>query len=150
MANNAVRCWVTLTGTDAVDLAVTQNGAETKLYQNVLGKPGLRVRLNGPPANPDGVGRDVASDVWRSDGASAGNPWRFGLLVTGQRGAGAGLSGTSHSNLDSLARRQDHHQPHSGWCNGCHGGHRWQADREIVNPFSLHRRVLSVANIQKR
>jgi hypothetical protein len=39
-----------------VDLAVSQNGAETKLYQNVLGKPGLRVRLAGPPGNPDGVG----------------------------------------------------------------------------------------------
>jgi hypothetical protein len=39
-----------------VDLAVSQNGAETKLYQNVLGKPGLRVRLNGPERNPDGVG----------------------------------------------------------------------------------------------
>jgi hypothetical protein len=43
-------------GDGRVDLAVSQNGAETKLYQNVLGKPGLRVRLNGPPGNPDGVG----------------------------------------------------------------------------------------------
>jgi hypothetical protein len=39
-----------------VDLAVSQNGAETKLYRNVLGKPGLRVRLAGPAGNPDGVG----------------------------------------------------------------------------------------------
>ena len=43
-------------GDGRVDLAVSQNGAETKLYQNVLGKPGLRVRLNGPTGNPDGVG----------------------------------------------------------------------------------------------
>jgi hypothetical protein len=43
-------------GDGRVDLVVSQNGAETKLYQNVLGKPGLRVRLNGPPGNPDGVG----------------------------------------------------------------------------------------------
>jgi hypothetical protein len=43
-------------GDGRVDLAVSQNGAETKLYQNVLGKPGLRVRLNGPPGNPDGLG----------------------------------------------------------------------------------------------
>ncbi|MFZ0828242.1 MAG: VCBS repeat-containing protein, partial [Verrucomicrobiia bacterium] len=43
-------------GDGRVDLAVSQNGAETKLYQNVLGKPGLRVRLNGPPGNPDGTG----------------------------------------------------------------------------------------------
>ncbi len=39
-----------------VDLAVTQNGADTKLYQNVTAKPGLRVRLAGPPGNPDGIG----------------------------------------------------------------------------------------------
>ena len=43
-------------GDGRVDLVVSQNGAETKLYQNVLGKPGLRVRLAGPPGNPDGVG----------------------------------------------------------------------------------------------
>ena len=30
-------------GDGRVDLAVSQNGAETKLYRNVLGKPGLRV-----------------------------------------------------------------------------------------------------------
>ena len=39
-----------------MDLAVSQNGGETKLYRNVLGKPGLRVRLAGPAGNPDGVG----------------------------------------------------------------------------------------------
>jgi hypothetical protein len=38
------------------DLAVTQNGAETKLFHNVSAKPGLRVRLKGPPGNPNGVG----------------------------------------------------------------------------------------------
>ena len=43
-------------GDGRVDLAVTQNGAETKLYQNVGAKPGLRVRLAGPPGNPDGIG----------------------------------------------------------------------------------------------
>jgi hypothetical protein len=43
-------------GDGRVDLAVSQNGAETKLFQNILGKPGLRVRLEGPPGNPDGVG----------------------------------------------------------------------------------------------
>jgi hypothetical protein len=43
-------------GDGRVDLAVSQNGGETKLYQNVLGKPGLRVRLAGTAGNPDGVG----------------------------------------------------------------------------------------------
>ena len=34
-----------------VDLVVTQHGAETKLYHNVGGKAGLRVRLKGPAGN---------------------------------------------------------------------------------------------------
>jgi enediyne biosynthesis protein E4 len=42
-----------------VDLVVTQNGAATKLYRNVTAKPGLRIRLVGPPANPSGVGAAI-------------------------------------------------------------------------------------------
>jgi hypothetical protein len=43
-------------GDGRIDLAVTQNGAATKLYHNVGAQPGLRVRLNAGPANPTGVG----------------------------------------------------------------------------------------------
>jgi hypothetical protein len=39
-----------------VDIAVTQNGNATKLYHNVRGKPGLRIRLRGPAGNPRGIG----------------------------------------------------------------------------------------------
>src|ERR1043165_981360 len=39
-----------------IDLVVAQNGAETKLFHNERAKPGLRVRLKGPPGNPDGLG----------------------------------------------------------------------------------------------
>ena len=39
-----------------VDLVVTQNGAETKLYHNAGARPGLRVRLRGPAGNPTAVG----------------------------------------------------------------------------------------------
>lgn len=39
-----------------VDLAVAQVDAETKLYRNLTARPGLRVRLQGPPGNPQGVG----------------------------------------------------------------------------------------------
>jgi hypothetical protein len=42
-----------------VDLVVTQNGAETKLYHNVRGRPGLRVRLVGPAGNPQAVGAQM-------------------------------------------------------------------------------------------
>jgi hypothetical protein len=43
-------------GDGRVDLVVTQNAAETKLYKNKGAQPGLRVRLNGPAGNPHGVG----------------------------------------------------------------------------------------------
>ena len=39
-----------------VDLVVTQNGAPTRLFQNMTAKPGVRVRVAGLPANPTGVG----------------------------------------------------------------------------------------------
>ena len=38
------------------DLAVAQNGAETKLYRNLSARLGLRVRLLGPPGNPSAIG----------------------------------------------------------------------------------------------
>ena len=46
-------------GDGRVDLVVTQNGAETKLYHNARARPGLRVRLKGPPGNPTGVGAQL-------------------------------------------------------------------------------------------
>jgi hypothetical protein len=41
------------------DLAVGQNGAQTRLFHNTSARPGLRVRVVGAPANPDGVGTQV-------------------------------------------------------------------------------------------
>ena len=43
-------------GDGRLDLAVSQNGAATLLYQNRTAKPGLRVRLVGPASNPDAIG----------------------------------------------------------------------------------------------
>jgi hypothetical protein len=42
-----------------VDLVVTQNGADTKLFHNVAAQPGLRVRLGGPAKNPYGIGAAI-------------------------------------------------------------------------------------------
>jgi hypothetical protein len=42
-----------------VDLVVSQNGAETKLFHNQGAKRGLRVRLQGQASNPDGVGAQI-------------------------------------------------------------------------------------------
>src|SRR6059058_4125237 len=42
-----------------VDLVVSQNGSETKLYHNVGGQAGLWVRLRGPASNPQAVGAQM-------------------------------------------------------------------------------------------
>jgi hypothetical protein len=43
-------------GDGRLDIAVSQNGDSTRLFHNRGAKPGLRVRVQGPPDNPDGVG----------------------------------------------------------------------------------------------
>jgi hypothetical protein len=46
-------------GDGRTDLVVSQNGGETRLFHNLRGKPGLRVRLRGPVGNPLGIGAVV-------------------------------------------------------------------------------------------
>lgn len=69
------------------DLAVSQNGAVMTLWRNAGGTPGLRVRIEGPPGNPLGIGatlRVIAGNVkgplrevhagsgyWSMDGATS-------------------------------------------------------------------------------
>ncbi|HVV70002.1 MAG TPA: CRTAC1 family protein, partial [Verrucomicrobiae bacterium] len=56
-------------GDGRVDLAVGQNAADTKLFHNRQATPGLRVRLRGPPDNPEGVGAVIrlkAAGTWRA------------------------------------------------------------------------------------
>jgi hypothetical protein len=43
-------------GDGRLDLVVSQNGAATRLFHNRGAKPGLRIRVQGPASNPDGVG----------------------------------------------------------------------------------------------
>ncbi len=58
-------------GDGHLDLAVAQNGAETKLYRNAgLGPAGLRVRLVGPAGNPSGVGATVRAVMGETLGAA--------------------------------------------------------------------------------
>jgi hypothetical protein len=42
-----------------VDLVVAQNANATKLYRNIGGRAGLRVLLEGPPGNPQGIGAQL-------------------------------------------------------------------------------------------
>ncbi len=43
-------------GDGRVDLLVGQNGQRTMLFRNARARPGLRVRLAGPPGNPQAIG----------------------------------------------------------------------------------------------
>lgn len=60
------------------DLAVAQNGAATILLHNTIARPGLRVRLAGPPGNPLGFGAIVR--------ASSGGKWSPARSVSGGGG----------------------------------------------------------------
>jgi enediyne biosynthesis protein E4 len=46
-------------GDGRLDLAVSQNGAATRLFHNTGAAPGLRVRLIGPPGNPAAIGAQL-------------------------------------------------------------------------------------------
>lgn len=46
-------------GDGKVDLAVTQNGFTTKLYENQVPKSGIVVRLEGPPGNRAAIGGSI-------------------------------------------------------------------------------------------
>jgi hypothetical protein len=46
-------------GDARADLAVSQNGAPTRLFRNATGRPGLRVRLDGGSGNPLGIGAQL-------------------------------------------------------------------------------------------
>jgi len=46
-------------GDGRLDLAVSQNGAATRLFRNVGATPGLRVRIIGPAGNPSGIGTQM-------------------------------------------------------------------------------------------
>ena len=63
-ANSGLRVWgeqrgsavADYDGDGRVDWCVSQNAGATRLFHNVGGKPGLRVRLKGPAGNPTAIG----------------------------------------------------------------------------------------------
>lgn len=105
-----------------VDLAVSQNGAEVRLYRNQGGKPGIRVTLRGPAANPDGVG---ALMRLRYDG----DRWGPGRIVQ----AGSGYwSQDAASQVLGLAGA-----PMAVWI-------RWPGGREQTVPLTASNREVQV------
>lgn len=43
-------------GDGRLDLVIAQNASTTRLFRNTRGRPGIRVRLQGGPGNPTGIG----------------------------------------------------------------------------------------------
>ena len=56
-------------GDGRVDWCVAQNAGATRLFHNVGGTPGLRVRLKGPAGNPTGIGARIRLQFDKGDGA---------------------------------------------------------------------------------
>jgi hypothetical protein len=48
-----------INGDGRVDLVVSQNGSITRVYLNRRARPGIRIRLEGPPGNPSAVGASI-------------------------------------------------------------------------------------------
>ena len=57
-------------GDGRLDVVMGQNGGETKLYRNLKGKVGVRVRLKGEGGNPEGLGAMVRVESGGKWGAS--------------------------------------------------------------------------------
>ncbi|MBX3732049.1 MAG: VCBS repeat-containing protein [Verrucomicrobiae bacterium] len=64
-----------------LDLAVTRNNAPTRLFMNRLARRGIRIQLQGPPANPSAIGARLRLQYAEGD---------FGLVRTIQAGSGVG------------------------------------------------------------
>ncbi|MFN0068594.1 MAG: FG-GAP-like repeat-containing protein [Limisphaerales bacterium] len=66
-------------GDGRTDVAIAQNGAATRLLRNAGARPGLRVRLAGPPGNPAGLGARLRLESAGRHGPareiSAGSGW---------------------------------------------------------------------------
>jgi hypothetical protein len=104
-----------------VDLAVSQNGTATCLYENIGARPGLRVRLTGPPANLAAIG-----SVLRLGAGGRLGPAR-------EIRAGAGYW-SQDSAVQVLAAAGE---PDQLWV-------RWPGGREAVTPVPAGARELTV------
>jgi len=85
-------------GDGRVDLVVSQNGAASKLYRNVGGKPGLRVRLVGGGSNGTGIGAVVR--------LGAGGKWGAAREVHGGSGYWSQDSAVQVMSLSGAATEQ--------------------------------------------
>ena len=72
-------------GDGRADLAIAQNGNATKVFHNANGRPGLRVRLEGPDGNPTGIGALVRLEARGRKGPA--REWQAGSGYWSQNSA---------------------------------------------------------------
>jgi len=106
-----------------LDLAVSQNGAPTRLFHNVGATPGVRVQLRGPSGNPTGVGAQL-----RLRYATTSGPVR-------EIQAGSGY--WSQNGAIQVLGRLLGSRPTALWV-------RWPGGREQVVPLKPDQRELTV------
>lgn len=105
-----------------VDLAITQNGAATRVFRNTRATPGLRVQLTGPPGNPSAIGAAVRL-VYAGD--------RTGPAYEIQAGSGYGSQNSSTLVLG--------HKEHPGQLHI-----RWPGGRTTTTPLKTDTREIRV------
>jgi hypothetical protein len=108
-------------GDGRLDLAISQNGAGTRLFRNVGAASGLRVRVSGPPGNPTGIGTQMRL---RYDGQA-------GPVREVQAGSGYW---SQNSAVQILGRAGN---PTSLWL-------RWPGGREQLVPLSVGQAAITV------
>ncbi|HSD32420.1 MAG TPA: FG-GAP-like repeat-containing protein, partial [Gemmatimonadales bacterium] len=108
-------------GDGRLDLAVSQNGAKTRLFHNIGAVPGLRVRLVGPLANPTAIGARIRLRYGEKEGPV--REIQAGSGYWSQNGA-----------VQVLGRSGD---PTALWV-------RWPGGREQVVPLSPRQSAITV------
>jgi len=108
-------------GDGRLDLAVSQNGADTKLYHNDHARPGLRVRLLGPPENPHAIGAVLRVTYERSRGPA--------------REVHGGSGYWSHDGAIQVLGLEEGKRPVSVWI-------RWPGGAETSEPLATAQREL--------
>ena len=110
-------------GDGRTDLAVSQNGAATRLFRNVGATPGLRVRLQGPAGNPTAIGAQLRL--------------RYETTAGPVREIQAGSGYWSQNGAVQVLGRLAGSRPTALWV-------RWPGGREQVVPLEPDQRELTI------
>jgi len=119
-------------GDGRLDLAVSENGAPTRLFHNVGATPGIRVRVVGPAGNPTGIGTQLRLRYGEAAGGAGGAGGARGRPVR-EIQAGSGYW-SQNGAVQVLGRARE---PTALWV-------RWPGGREQVVPLARGQREITI------